>query len=285
MSNFFSKMFGGEEPADNQKTSNMISDDIKGIHCEYCGKNTDLSKQKFIAELIAIINLDILQFSKIDKTNNVIYLKDGKQLEYSFLTNKIFNRNGSFAVAIQKLNQHIICSEACENEFLSKYASLIMPWAFDKPIMSFNPEMEFAPVFVEHLYHDGRTCKQCATKFKSSLLNKYQSFKISGHSKMAGRHGVVPEVNSYFDAAISDISANHLSGNYFIYNINKAANDVEFCSNECAYKYSVKENSLILFLDTLNKASMHVIIPHMIEINRNLSNKYLYRGLKGTFNF
>ncbi|MBV6462495.1 MAG: hypothetical protein HJHJAOHD_02646 [Flavobacteriales bacterium] len=127
-----------------------------------------------------------------------------------------------------------------------------------------------------------KKCEICASNnvgpfivYKLAKSNKIAYSTTNPHAglKMADDLGG-------FDFAFTDTNPNKPNGNMYLY---KTASDLgqhSFCSLKCAYDYSKKTNTIVLYQDPENLKLLRGITPDIIEINSALGNpEYAkYRG-------
>lgn len=87
-----------------------------------------------------------------------------------------------------------------------------------------------------------------------------------------------------FDWAFSDLSQKTPEGTLYLYKFNADKSSWhQLCSLECAYDFSVKNNSLVFYPDEEREGYTRGLSPDIIKINRALGipDENKYRGQPG----
>lgn len=249
--------------------------------CEYCGGNYSSIFYRFIAELVYTIHLHNPQVERIDKENRIVYLTNGNSLDYSGLI------SSEHAVTFRELIPHIFCSEECEDRFIRKFASIYRSDIHETVLMiNWEKEGLFSPVSLlpEQFEHRKDICKVCSTVFPN-YSKSYTTFDIADFRIENGNlfnQDLLESKPSLLahEIIISDMCEDNTYGKYYIYKKGMYEQKYLFCSNDCAYEYCKRKNSLALVKTNIEKGFILAITPHMVEINKMLKSVYKYKPLE-----
>lgn len=122
-------------------------------------------------------------------------------------------------------------------------------------------------------------CEVCHSKpiFKSSV------FKILKSATFDFEMGKSPNFGNAqggYDLAFSDVNQYHTKGMIYFYKMSEFNTVHNFCSLKCAFEFSVRQNSLVLYPDPDKQDKIRGISPDIIKINQGLGNpeELKYKG-------
>lgn len=248
-------------------------------HCEWCGKYSDNSFYRFIGEVENEFLLDSPLIANIDTINKLIVLKSGQTMSYLAMTSR------TQAVTVVDFIPHIFCSEICEDAFVNDPRFLHrQELRFKTPVIECRKLGIFNPLSVpiEHIQHQMDRCETCNKKFPN-LHKSFICHHIIESKILSGSMTIPPPIEPSPNAiAFSDMNKKHPLGNwyYFVFDDVNSKTRHLFCSNECAFKYSESNDSLIVFKNNTMLGNKTCINPWTVKINEGLGNSYLFRPQK-----
>ena len=255
--------------------------------CEICSSNSNSWFHRVVSDIDYQIHLENPQIEDIDRNNLVVTMEDGSHIDYN-----VELEYGKLAVNLLGCSLHIFCSDDCEDKFLSKYAPTMRNDVYRE-----HPLVQWKDVFVPCILEskavireeDWEECDFCGEEHPNSRksqydhIKKYISYETLERSTVAGVHG---GSTSHIDLqkypiCISDISQKSPNGTYYLYSIDRSSKETKlFCSKECVFHFSEREDSPITFLNYLEKNCLGITTRDTKKINNNLGNKYIYRFTK-----
>lgn len=248
------------------------------FHCEICGQQTSKENMQLIGQVSCIINLHSDQISRVNEIAQMIEFEDGSWKDYSFFVSSLNSHEGKFAVAVKKVTQHLICSGKCINAFLAANSRNLTAEILQNTLIEIPEGKAFIPVVVDKDQGKNQKCEFCKGSFTSINDSKYKVGTISRHAKAEGKLGEKPKDLESYGICLSDIIQEKPSGNNYLYKIEGGLEDKIFCTNECAYNYSISNHSLVLCLDLINRGQIRAISPDTETINSNLQIPYKYKS-------
>ncbi len=243
-------------------------------HCEWCGGLSSSYYYRFVINPLQIILLDSPMIHSIDKENQVVTLKNGEKYDYSALISP------DTAAGYNEIFPHIFCSEKCEDTFVERYSII---YRKDVTVISLKDEGIFNPVVVpvEHINYNNDTCKQCKNNFPN-LNKRYIHIKIVSKTIQKANINDKPDLSKY-PVVFSDMYHGKQHGNYYLFEIehNKSTwGEAQFCSNECAFQYTIENDCIIMYKNNILEGSFCHVSPYTTKINEGLGNPYKYRPQK-----
>ena len=243
--------------------------------CEFCGKISTDYFYKFIADINYLILLKNIDIKFNNKEERYVVLSNGTKVDYSLQV------SSEQAISFSDIIPHIFCSESCVDEFLLKYSHYLLDDLYLKtPILNYMEMDMFCPIVfpINAFGENYDICNLCGKKYPNHqhvcIIKRYSKFK-----KISGKLGINPLMSKKYDIAFSDIHERQSKGNFYLYKFVSLDREMNFCSNECIFEYCSNMNSVATFKSNIEKASIRAITPHLIEINKSLNNKYLFRPL------
>lgn len=250
----------------------------KQFHCEICGQETSKENMRLIGQISCIINLHSHQISRVNEIAQMIEFVDGSWKDYSFFVSDLNSHKGKFALAVKKVTQHLICSEKCINTFLAGNSRNLTSEILQNTVIEIPDGKAFIPILVDKSHGQNQKCEFCSGTFLSMNGSKYKAGKISRYSMTEGKLGEKPRELENYGICLSDITQDRPSGNNYLYKVEGGLADKILCTNECAYNYSVSNQSLVLCLDLINRGQIRAISPDTELINGNLDIPYKYKS-------
>jgi hypothetical protein len=247
-------------------------------HCEWCGKESPNYFYRFIIEPDYIIFFNSPFVKSIDRVNQIVLLTSGEQVKYSVQVAP------SMAVYYTEVLPHIFCSAKCEDDFIHRYG---LPYRDDLPektaVISFKKNGYYAPMVigVDKLSYNSTVCDHCHDEFPNKN-KKYTSIKIIGRKIQDATSNTNPDLRNY-PVAFSDMYEGKNHGKFYLFKIDVNQNNWitnQFCSNECAFDYSIKNEVIVIYKNNILEGKISAITPYTKNINEGLDNPYRYRPQK-----
>ncbi|MCC5907029.1 MAG: hypothetical protein JJU13_12515 [Balneolaceae bacterium] len=246
--------------------------------CEWCGSGTVNFIYRFIIEPEYTLYLRSRMISYHDHQRQNVVLDDGREFEYSFL------QPNDTAIQVTEAIPHIFCSESCVDNFLEHHSVITNKSIHEKtPIYSFKQEGYFVPLIVEprEVSHREYICSQCGISFPN-ISKLFRAFLIKNVEEIPGNLNDGPTYRS--DIILSDMSKENPNGTFYHLNFNQPMAPIDkmvkFCSNECSFDFSVRNNCMVMFKDNIMKGASAIISPFTKKINIGLRNRYTIRPHK-----
>jgi len=257
-------------------------------HCEYCGEIVRKPYWSLLLSMEYAICLQSDMIINIDKKEKIVYLNDGTHYDYLFQLDEYLLVHPFLAKI------HLSCSEKCEDNFflIKKYSSIYSTDVLKGkkgPLIRFKGNKStpdtFKPVALKlkDFTTITKKCEICIQEYPDfenipHFERKWFSQKIIEKHKEFVENNNKPtfstEKYSYILSGISDKSP---SGDFYAYKASKERNFHNFCSNDCAFIYSVKEESLVTIVSVLDKDRIGIISPEAEQFNDNLQNASPHR--------
>lgn len=244
-------------------------------HCEWCGSGTSNFIYRFIFEPEYTLFLKSRMINIHDRQRQCVYLDDGREFEYSFL------QPNDTAIYVTEALPHIFCSESCVDNYLEKHSIFTGNSIHEKTaIHSLKQDGYFVPGIVEprEVSHREDECTQCAKSFPN-ISKLFRAFLIKSIEEVRGNLNDGPSHGA--DIIQSDISQENPNGTFYHLFFNQPMTPLDkkvtFCSNECSFDFSVKNNCMVMFKDNVMKGVSAIISPVTKKINEGLSNRYVFR--------
>jgi len=240
-------------------------------HCELCGKQSNDCKQSYLTVVKHVIYVPSKQVLFHDPVTQNITLQNGSKFSYTMI-------DSDFAfVCTQELTNHFFCSDTCATEMTRTPISFEITRQLGE--VRFGDTLPYWNLAFrkELILEHKKYCDWCGSSYYSTGFNHasqitQRTVKESFYKNKANfpKHEISWII-------LSDTSNEKYYGYDYIYINEQVFTQKDFCSNECRYKYSRKNNSLIMFLNNLMNTLVGVISPDILELNKALSNPYLYK--------
>ena len=245
----------------------------KQKHCERCGNFVEEPYWVAIFLIEYTIYLDSPHVRSIDSEKQEVEFTNGQRVDY------LFRVSEDMAVMPAKGMVHLLCSENCEDEFLSKnriYSSDSMKqkspvtnWSeagiyncFTAPINKFQMETRVCESCGEH-YHD----------FPRPGDRKWLSYDIINQAESSIVYqGKNPFNMREFDQVLTSVAPHKPQGRGFAYKLGQRETSHSFCTYDCAQEYVKSENVMIVQDSILEKDRIGNLSPHTEIINHELGN-------------
>jgi len=249
-------------------------------HCEYCGVTVVNPFWAALFSIDYIIFLKNAMIEEVDQTNQIVYLSNGQKLDYMFG----FSEDAFAMPFLAKI--HLLCSEDCEDKFLSNNRGGIMSGSVYQrtPVFSFREKNIFKPtsLSVENLSTILKECEICSCSYPDfdqdapkSWQKQWNAEPILRETREFVTNNQKPkniDVNKY-GIVVSGVSEKSPDGNFFGYEPDMSQKTpLSLCSHDCAFNYSQKNNCLMNVISVLDKDRFGVIVPATEECNINLQN-------------
>jgi len=249
-------------------------------HCEWCGSASSNYFYRFIIQPDYLIFLNSPLIKSIDKNNQVVYLKNGSQVDYSALI------SSEMAVSYNEIFPHLFCSEDCEDSYLSKHSVQYRNDIENEiAVLSLNENNIFSPLVIpiENIRHTNVSCDQCKQEFPN--FNKsFNCINILSKKIQKAHINDRPDLQNY-PVVFSDMHNDKPSGNYFLFDIDMNQSSWRkkiFCSNECSFEYAKNENVIVMYKNNMMNGNLTIVSPYTVDINKGLNNPYKFRPQKFT---
>ncbi|GAB1468694.1 hypothetical protein MASR2M64_14380 [Candidatus Cloacimonadota bacterium] len=249
-------------------------------HCEICGTAIDRGIYRYFGTIELIIYLNSPNVVRIDKVNKTVTISNGDRHSYTAI-------QGDEAYQISQASPHLVCSEECVDRFIDKESCKIVSLPDDNvypcfaaaSINAFLPVM-FNPISIDH---EEDLCEYCGDVYPSRNVD----FTCIPLVDVVVKSGIYPakesDIINGYHLILTDCNPKKLSGTFYIskLNMDKASwRKRKFCSNECAFKYCVRNDMTAQTYSNLLENRRVIIAPFTKSINVDLQNKYLFRPLK-----
>ena len=258
-----------------KKNSNIVT-----MHCEFCGTIVNKPFWSGLFSVDYIIFLKNKMVSKVNYKEQIVNLANGQKLDF------IFDFGNESLAMPYRAKIHLLCSEKCENDFLSQNRGTIMnPSIYEKtPIFSFRKSNIFKPSVapLSRLRTITKVCEICK--------NEYPDFDIDGWEKKWVARSLLKKDSELvknnmppsfcieeYDQILSGVSEQSPEGYYFAYSISEEKTSHSFCSYDCAFVYSRGNNAMVIVDSVLEKDRIGAIVPETEEFNKNLNNPIPHR--------
>ena len=247
-------------------------------HCEWCGELTHNYFYRFIIQPDYIIFLKSPLINFIDRQNQIVELNNGKIVDYSAI------ESPEIAASYSEIFPHIFCSENCEDSYVSTHTFIYRnDLEYEIAVLSFAENNIFSPrvIPIERIKHSNAICHHCNNEFPN-YNKRFSCVKIRSKKIKKANFGEKPDLQHY-PIVFSDMHSEKPEGNYFLFDIemNKSSWEEKlFCSNECAFDYSQKQDKIILYKNNMLRGNFSIISPYTLKINEGLNNPYKYRPQK-----
>lgn len=250
-------------------------------HCEFCGIHVNDPFWSAIFSIDYIIFLKNEMVHRVDYKKQEVYLTDGNILDFAF-------DYGNERLSMPKYGKiHLLCSEACEDKFLSQNKSGIMSESIyqDTPIFSFKENNIFKPATnsITQLRTIKKECQICYCEYPELDDNHYERKWLIKQIIQKDKEYVTNNSLSSFKTdeygmIMSGINNQNPNGFYYGYKLGEGyETNSSICSNDCAFSYSKSNNCHMVTLSVLDKDCLGAIVPETEEFNKNLNNPIPHR--------
>ncbi len=248
------------------------------IHCEICGQMTNGSSFRMVAEVERFVNLN---HPEITELGGNYFSYQSADYQYHLLSAGFMNTVGKIGLFLRKEGHHVVCSSSCITSFLSKHTTHFNQHYLGHAIVNLPVDNVYFPTVYDppQGLHQEKICECCNKNFPSS--NKmYQEYEVKNFDIRIGDSELAVKLcEMEFDYVFTDFSnGGQASGRLYLYKLGNFNGNRYFCSNECAYQQSLRNNVLYFYPDFLQKAEYKVVSIHIKEANRKLGNPE-YRGI------
>ncbi len=245
-------------------------------HCEYCGEIVEVPFWSALFSTDYIIYLKNSEIERVDKENMIVYLRSGERFNYLFGSKKEDILDMPFMAKI-----HLLCSEKCEDNFVLRTRHFLSGDLYRKtPIFSFRENKMFHPSAAP-IKNFSTILKKCYTcnleypEFDDSAPKLWRRIwmcqEIITATEVYGKYNERPNIDSKYQILVSGMSEKSPTGVCFCYEPGELHTQ-SFCSVDCAYVYSVKNNCIVTYASVLDKDRYGAITPATEKINKDLMN-------------
>ncbi len=247
-------------------------------YCEVCGLLVESPYYAFIISLSGLIFTKNSNVQEVDELNKKVYLKDGGSLNYSLS----LDENDDVLGIIHRSNEHLLCSEECENNYHNSQSKKKMTWSpelYKKTDSLDIKKICFYPLSLSGVKKDKdiKKCEICGDNYPS-LGRSWSELEIIDKKSINGKYNERPDLDlDYYSLVLSGLSEKKEQGLLCAYKIKGNSTKRNFCSYDCAFFSSKKNNSFITVDSVLEKDRLGAIVPETEEFNADLENNIKHR--------
>ena len=253
------------------------------VYCELTGEETCLKNTRILTRINGIINIDLLQGSRVDNLNKIIYVEGRKSLNFYNkikVPENLVNMVGELYSIVNDDDEveqttHILSDNGL-NIFNTSQLGKLVEHLKTYELINFPEKMFF--VLGNNIQNENlKLCDNWKVEYPE-IGRKYMAKKILEFKTQDQKFGQPSLLLPGFDVAVGDCSANHPNGKGYLFKTDRNFTPINLCCNESAVDYCVKYNSLIYYNDFINGGKMRVLSPYTEIINKNLQNNYKFRS-------
>ncbi|MBU4486585.1 MAG: hypothetical protein KKD38_06615 [Candidatus Delongbacteria bacterium] len=242
-------------------------------YCEHCGEIA--SDPNFV--LVGLMGDAIL------KRSNRILRTEGKKVilnDGTFMRLDFENDREYFSIA--NGHEHVFCSDICVDKLLKNNIPYVTDGILNEGInytsigynfVAYNSKISSLGTIA----HKSESCEVCGTTYPSINREWLELFRITRTIIKDGYYNEDPfEKNGTQERlVVSGLSQDKIQfGPLYCYEMNPS-NKVshKFCSYDCAYYYTKKNNTVIMTTSIIEKSRKGLIVPHIEEVNAGLGRR------------
>ena len=145
-----------------------------------------------------------------------------------------------------------------------------------------NNSHRIIAVSLDRLNVKNYTCEICNCQYPDftdeNIKRRWMTTKITSKVREYAEFGNELKLKvEEFDQVVSGINKRTPTGNCYAHNFSRNYTPHNFCTNSCAFRFSAKEDLMILVTRVDTKGKIGYILPETEEFNLNLGNKNLHR--------
>lgn len=236
-------------------------------YCEICSRPVNVPYYTVLFSVSHLFDSTCPQMNRVDRQNKKISLQTGQTFDFTFEIEP-----GIFVKAEQS-TEHLLCSEICEDEFISKH--LVNYVKGNLPVYDYRHMKIFSPIAIPSIRLGGnqQKCSHCGVSYKYKGRN-WLKCKIKNSVKVSGSFDKKPNIDfSKFSIVLSGLSSKNPTGDWYGYQPDYKNSEYLFlCSYDCAYKVIKNRSEIIIVNSVLEKERMGAIVNETELINQLLNN-------------
>ncbi len=257
----------------------------KIVHCEINGKETSIDKTRVLTKISGVINLQMLENPRVDNNQKVIYSDSKPPINFFIKVHippdliGVLRELYAIVTDVDELEQstHILSDEGI-NVYMGRQLIKLINYIKEYEIINFPDTMFFVSANdTSNFKMQNKTCDNWGIIYPS-LGKKYMVKKILDTKIESLPFGYQGVLRIGYDVGVNDSSAQNPNGTFYSFKTDRNFVPLDFCSNESAVDYCIKNNTLAYFTDFMNGGKMRVLSKYTESINNNLQNHYKFRS-------
>jgi hypothetical protein len=274
MASFLSRLFGNTSAQDDHPAP-VERQEARPRYCEICGKVTSQGRFVFLAESTHFVILRSKMVARCD--DGAVVLTDGNRVPYDI-------RNSAFAFGLKNmLVQHYVCSDQCVSDLCK------CPLHLREDLVDTMPAIDLTklqggiwwpqPLEIENVRCNQLTCDVCGSQYPDAGFKKYKICSIDSIEEQFGDPNQAAQ-SGRFEIVQSGLGQK-TSGRYWGMKVsNQEIHEKRFCTDACAFEYSVKHQAYVSFPNIVVNGFLTFISPVQKKVNSDLGNSYCLRPTK-----